>query len=92
MALTVTELVPIGEDHLVMLLHNNQGQGARMAMVHSGQCACRGGRSDHQGYGGVACMQPSTVPRRKYPDRCEQEQSHLGWFAKFRLAQRGDWR
>ena len=35
---------------------------------------------------GVACMQPSSVPRRKYPDRCEQEQSHLRQFAKFGLA------
>ena len=31
-------------------------------------------------------MQPSTVPRHKYPDRCECKQSHLGQFAKFRLA------
>ena len=31
-------------------------------------------------------MQPSAVPRRKYPDRCEQEQDHLGRFAKFGLA------
>ena len=31
-------------------------------------------------------MQPSAVPRRKYPDRCEQEQSCLRWFAKFGLA------
>ena len=31
-------------------------------------------------------MQPSSVPRREYPDRCEQEQSRLGWFAKFGLA------
>ena len=43
----VTELVPIKEDHPVMLPHNNQSQGARMAMVHSGQCACHGGCSDH---------------------------------------------
>ena len=34
-----------------------------MAAVRSGQHACRGGRSDRQGYGGVACMQPSAVPR-----------------------------
>ena len=31
-------------------------------------------------------MQPSTVPRHKYPDRCEREQSCLGLFAKFGLA------
>ena len=31
-------------------------------------------------------MQPSTVPRREYPDRCEREQSHLSRFAKFGLA------
>ena len=30
-------------------------------------------------------MQPSTVPRQEYPDRCEREQSHLRWFAKFGL-------
>ena len=82
----VTELVPIEEDHPVMLPHNNQGRGARMATVCSGQCACCGGRSDRQGYGGVAHMQPSLVPRCKYPDRCKQEQSCLGWFTKFGLA------
>ena len=27
-------------------------------------------------------MQPSTVPRRKYPDRCEREQSCLRQFTK----------
>ena len=31
-------------------------------------------------------MQPSAVPRREYPDRCEQEQSRLGRFTKFGLA------
>ena len=31
-------------------------------------------------------MQPSSVPRREYPDQCKQEQSRLGWFTKFRLA------
>ena len=31
-------------------------------------------------------MQPSAVPRREYPDQCEQEQSCLGRFAKFGLA------
>ena len=31
-------------------------------------------------------MQPSTVPRHKYPDRCEREQSRLGRFTKFGLA------
>ena len=56
-----------------------------MAAVCSGQRAHRGGRSDHQGYGGVARMQPSTVPRRKYPDRCEREQSRLGRFTKLGL-------
>ena len=30
-------------------------------------------------------MQPSTVPRHEYPDRCEQEQSRLRQFAKLRL-------
>ena len=30
-------------------------------------------------------MQPSIVPRREYPDRCEREQSCLRWFAKFGL-------
>ena len=34
----------------------------------------------------MAHMQPSTVPRCKYPDRCKWERSHLGWFAKFGLA------
>ena len=82
----VTELVPIEEDHPVALLHDNQGRGARMAIVRSSQHACRGGHSDHRGYGGVAHMQPSSVPRHKYPDQCEQEQSHLGQFTKFRLA------
>ena len=57
-----------------------------MAVVRSGQHARRGGRSDRQGYGGIARMQPSTVPRCEYPDRCEREQSHLGWFAKLGLA------
>ena len=42
----VTELVSIEEEHPIMLPCNNQGQGARMAMVCSGQRACRGGRSD----------------------------------------------
>ena len=64
----VTELVPIEEEHPVSLPHDNQGRGARMAAVRSGQRACRGHRSDRQGYGGVAHMQPSTVPRREYPD------------------------
>ena len=31
-------------------------------------------------------MQPSIVSRHEYPDRCEREQSRLGWFAKFGLA------
>ena len=57
-----------------------------MAAVCSGQHARHGGRSDRQGYGSVACMQPSVVPRRKYPDQCKREQSHLRWFAKFGLA------
>ena len=67
----VTELVPIEEEHPVSLPRDNQGQGAKMAAVRSGQHACRGGRSDRRGYGGVACMQPSTVPRREYPDQCK---------------------
>ena len=82
----VTELVPIEEEHPVALPRNNQGQGVRMATVRSGQCAHHGGHSDYRGYRGVACMQPSSVPRRKYPDRCKREQSCLRWFAKFGLA------
>ena len=82
----VTELVPIEEEHPVSLPCDNQGRGARMAAVCSGQCAYRGGHSDHRGYGGVARMQPSTVPRCKYPDRCKREQDRLGRFAKFGLA------
>ena len=31
-------------------------------------------------------MQPSTVPRCKYPDQCKREQSCLRQFAKLRLA------
>ena len=81
----VSELVPIKEDHPIAVPRDNQGRGARMAAVRSGQCARRGGHSDRQGYGGVACIQPSTVPRREYPDRCEQEQSRLGQFAKLGL-------
>ena len=30
-------------------------------------------------------MQPSSAPRREYPDRCKREQSCLRWFAKFGL-------
>ena len=82
----MTELVPIEEEHPVSLPRDNQGRGARMAVVRSGQRARRGGRSDCQGYGGVARMQPSTVPRHEYPDRCEREQSRLRWFAKLGLA------
>ena len=82
----VTELVPIEEEHPVTLLHNNQGRNARMATVCSSQRARRGGCSDSQGYRGVARMQPSTVPRHKYPDQCEREQSHLGQFTKFGLS------
>ena len=43
----VTELVPIEEEHPVNLPRNNQGRGARMAVVRSGQRARRGGHSDH---------------------------------------------
>ena len=82
----MTELVPIEEEHPVNLPRDNQGRGARMTAVRFGQHARRGGRSDRRGYGGVACMQPSIVPRRKYPDQCEREQSRLGRFAKFGLA------
>ena len=82
----VSELVPIEEEHPVSLPRNNQGRGARMAAVRSSQRACRGGRFDCQGYWGVARMQPSTVPRHEYPDRCEREQSRLGRFAKLGLA------
>ena len=56
-----------------------------MAAVRSGQRARCGGRSDRRGYRGVARMQPSTVPRHEYPDRCEREQSLLGRFAKLGL-------
>ena len=82
----VTKLVPIEEEHPVSLPRDNQGRGARMAAVRSSQRARRGGRSDRRGYGGVARMQPLTVPRREYPDQCEREQSHLGRFAKLGLA------
>ena len=82
----VTELVPIEEEHPVSLPRDNQGRGARMAAVHSGQRARHGGCSDRRGYGGVARMQPPTVPRCEYPDRCEQEQSRLGQFARLGLA------
>ena len=82
----VTEFISIEEDHPVTLPRDNQGQGARMATVCSGQRARQGGRSDHRGYGGVAHMQPSTVPRCEYPDQCEHEQSRLRRFAKFGLA------
>ena len=64
----VTELVPIEEDHPVTVPRNNQGRGTRMAVVRSGQRARHGGHSDRQGYGGIAHMQPSVVPRREYPD------------------------
>ena len=74
------------EEHPVSLPRDNQGRGARMAAVHSGQRARRGGHSDCQGYGGIARMQPSTVPRHEYPDRCEREQSRLGRFTKLGLA------
>ena len=82
----VTELVPIEEEHLVSLPRDNQGRGVRMAAVRSGQRARHGGCSDRRGYGGIARMQPSTVPRCEYPDQCEREQSRLGRFAKFGLA------
>ena len=82
----VTKLVPIEEEHPVSLSCDNQGRGARMAAVCSSQCARCGGRSDHRGYGGVAHMQPSAVPRRKYPDQCEREQSRLRRLAKLGLA------
>ena len=82
----VTELIPIEEEHPVVLPRDNQGRGVRMAAVCSGQCARRGHCSDCQGYGGVAHMQPSTVPRHEYPDQCEQEQSCLRQFAKLGLA------
>ena len=82
----VTELVPIEEEHPISLPRDNQGRGARMAAVRSGQRARHGGHSDRRGYGGVARMQPSSVPRREYPDRCEREQSRLGRFARLGLA------
>ena len=63
-----TELVPIKEDHPITVPRDNQGRGAQMATVRSGQRARRGGHSDRRGYGGVARMQPSTVPRCEYPD------------------------
>ena len=43
----VIELVPIEKEHPVALPRDNQGQGARMATVHSGQRAHHGGHSDH---------------------------------------------
>ena len=64
----VTELVLIEEDYPIVLPHTNQGQAIRMGVVHTSQHACCGGCSDHQGYGGIAHMQPSTVPRHEYPD------------------------
>ena len=82
----VTELIPIEEEHPVSVPRDNQGRGVRMAVVRSSQHACRGGCSDCHGYGGVAHMQPSAVPRCKYPGRCEQEQSRLRRFAKLGLA------
>ena len=82
----VSELVPIKEDHPITVPCDIQGQGARMAVVRAGQRARHGGRSDCRGYRGVAHMQPSTVPRREYPEQCEQEQSCLGRFAKLGLA------
>ena len=42
----VMELVPMEEDHPVMLPCDNQSRGARMAAVRSGQRACHGHRSD----------------------------------------------
>ena len=42
----VIELVPIEEEHPVSLPHDNQGRGAKMAAVRSGQRARCGGRSD----------------------------------------------
>ena len=42
----VTELVPIEEEHPASLSRDNQGRGARMAAVRSGQRARCGGRSD----------------------------------------------
>ena len=64
----VTKLVPIKEEHPMVLPCDNQGQGARIATVCSGQCACHGGHSDRQGYRSVAHMQLSSVPRHEYPD------------------------
>ena len=43
----VTKLVPIEEDHPVVLPYKNQGWATRMAVVHTGQHAHQGGRSDH---------------------------------------------
>ena len=42
----MTKLVPIEEEHPVNLPRDNQGRGARMAAVRSGQRAHRGGRTD----------------------------------------------
>ena len=64
----VTELVPIEEDYPVVLPCNNQGQAMRMGAVHTGKHAHMRGCSGCQRYGGVAHMQPSSVPRCKYPD------------------------
>ena len=82
----VTKLIPIEEKHPVSLPRDNQGRGARMAAVRSGQRARCGGHSDRRGYGGIACMQPSVIPRCEYPDQCDREQSRLGQFAKLGLA------
>ena len=61
----VTELVPTEEEHPVSLPCDNQGRGVRMAVVHSGQCARRGGCSDRQGYGGVHWGQRGYYPGGK---------------------------
>ena len=74
----VTKLVLIEEDYPIVLPCNNQGQAARIQAVCTGQCACHRGHPDCQGYGGVTHMQPSSVPRHKYPDQCKQEQGRLG--------------
>ena len=61
----VTELVPIEEEHPASLPHDNQGRGAKMAAVCSGQRARHGGRSDCRGYGGVHWGQRGCYPGGK---------------------------
>ena len=67
----VTELVPIEEAHPVVLPANNQGRAVRWQVVCGLQQAFCGLWSDCRGYGGIACMQLSVIPRHEYPDQCD---------------------